>query len=300
MDPGGAPSSAPGEVRLRDAERSENFPVAMRVLPARYRTRLRAIYDVVRVIDDLGDEGDLTPAERTAALTAFGADLALAWDGGRPEFAVSRALAPVLAQCPLPRAAFERLVAANMQDQQVRAYGTWDELLGYCALSADPIGRLVLATFEVDAPEGAPVVRESDRVCTALQLLEHWQDVAEDRARGRVYLPADDLAAFGVTDADLTAPTTSPALRGLVLHETDRAVALLDEGAAVVGRLRGWARVAVAGYVAGGRAAADALRRCGGDVMAGSPRALRRDVARHAARGLLAHGPWGRIPGRRR
>ncbi|WP_232664000.1 squalene synthase HpnC [Pseudonocardia sp. TRM90224] len=288
---------ATGEVRLRGAERSENFPVAMRVLPARYRTRLRAIYDVVRVIDDIGDEGDLAPADRIAALEAFDADLALAWDGGRPESTVGRALVPVLAGCPLPHPAFERLVAANLQDQQVTAYPTWDELLGYCALSAEPIGRLVLATFEV--PDSPAVLRESDLVCAALQLLEHWQDVAEDRARGRVYLPADDLADFGVSDSDLTSPVTSPALRRLVLHETDRAVAMLDAGAAVVGRLRGWARVAVAGYVAGGRAAADALRRCGGDVMAGSPPALRRDVARHAAE-QLARELIRRSPGRRR
>ncbi len=266
---------------LRSAEEAENFPVAMRVLPARVRGTLRAVYDVVRTIDELGDDPRRTPTERVADLHAFAEDLSAVWSTGRPVSPVLRALDPAL-----PREPFECLVAANLHDQHVTRYGTWDELLGYCALSAEPIGRLVLAVFGAAAsPE---VERRSDLVCTALQLLEHWQDVAEDHAQGRTYLPAADMAAFGVTGADLDAPRASPALRRLVLHETDRAVALLGEGAAMLPDLHGWARVAVTGYVAGGRAAADALRRSGGDVLAGTPRARRIDVARH----MLA-GPSG-------
>ena len=259
---------------LRAAEAAENFPVALRVLPARVRGALRAVYDVVRTIDELGDDPGRTPAERIADLHAFAEDLSAVWSGGRPEARVLRALDP-----GLPREPFDRLVAANLQDQHVTRYGTWDELLGYCALSAGPIGRLVLAVFGVAAsPE---VERRSDLVCTALQLLEHWQDVAEDHARGRTYLPAADMVAFGVTEDDLDAPHASPALRRLVLHETDRAVALLDEGSALLPQLHGWARVAVGGYVAGGRAAADALRRSGGDVLAATPHTRRADVAPH-------------------
>lgn len=277
------------ERRLRQAERAENFPVALRVLPGRLRTRLLAVYDVVRVIDDIGDEGAGSPTDRLAELRAFAADLALVWEpgAGQPRSPVLRTLAPVARDGGLPREPFDRLVAANVADQHVTRYRTWDELLGYCALSAAPIGRLVLAVFAVDAPPGSTIEQESDRVCAALQLLEHWQDVAQDRARGRTYLPAEDLAAFGVTAADLDAPRSSAALRALVAHETARALALLDEGAGVVARLRGWARLAVAGYVAGGRAAADALRRAGFDVLACEPTASRRDVARHLAPELI-------------
>lgn len=282
-DAAGYTASAPGE-RLRSAEGSENFPVAMRVLPARLRGTLRAVYDVVRTIDDLGDDPALDSAERVMNLRSFAADMAAVWTSDEPR-------APVLCELArephLPREPFDRLVAANLQDQCVARYDTWDELLGYCALSAEPIGRLVLAVFGVDAPAGSAIEHDSDRVCTALQLLEHWQDVAEDHARGRTYLPAQDMAAFGVTEDDLDAPRASPALRRLVLHETDRAVALLDEGSAVLRSLRGWARVAVAGYVAGGRAAADALRHSGGDVLTGTPAARRRDVARHLLAPLL-------------
>lgn len=262
--------------RLQAAESAENFPVALRVLPARHRRRLQAVYGVVRTVDDLGDEGTATPAERVAALEAFRADL----HSPTPRAPVLRALARDAPD--LPRAPFDRLVAANVQDQEVASYPTWEALRGYCALSADPIGRIVLALFEVDA---APHLLEaSDAVCTALQLLEHCQDVAEDRARGRVYLPADDLAAHNVAVAELDAAVAGPRLRALVLYETDRAERLLDEGAPVVGALRGWARLTVAGYVAGGRAAVDALRRVDGDVLGRAAEAAhtrRRDVLRH-------------------
>jgi squalene synthase HpnC len=276
------------ETRLRAAERTENFPVAMRLLPARTRTHLRAVYDVVRAIDDIGDGDDSPdptgtgPEDRSARLHTFAADLARVWDDAPgPREPVLRRLVGTVRDCGLAREPFDRLIAANLADQRVARYRTWDELLGYCTLSADPIGRLVLAVFDVDAPPGSAAERESDRICTALQLLEHWQDVAEDRARGRVYLPAEDLSAFGVTEADLAAAHASGPLRSLLAHETVRACALLDEGAPLLRRLHGWARLAVAGYLAGGRAAADSLRLAGFDVLAGSPRTRRRDVARH-------------------
>ncbi|HEY4420190.1 MAG TPA: squalene/phytoene synthase family protein [Pseudonocardia sp.] len=291
------------ETRLRRAEQAENFPVALRILPARLRTRLRAVYDVVRTIDDLGDE---STGDRVSELHAFSDDLAAVWkrNGPGPRAPVLQRLVPVVRDGGLPREPFDRLIAANLQDQEVMRYRTWDDLLGYCRLSADPIGRLVLAVFEVDAPPGGAVERGSDQVCTALQLLEHWQDVAEDRDRGRVYLPLEDLERFGITyssdvvyssvdDArlnvgDLGAASTPPALRRLIAHETARAVALLDQGAAAMsGTLHGWARLAVTGYVAGGRAAADALRRAEWDVLAGSPAARRRDVVRHLVPDLI-------------
>jgi squalene synthase HpnC len=281
------------QARLRAAERAENFPVALRVLPARYRRHLVAVYDVVRVIDDLGDEHTgAADRDRTAQLRDFAADLATVWAGSQPRSPVLRRLVPTVRDRDLPQEHFDRLIAANLQDQRVGRYQTWDELLGYCELSAVPIGRLVLAVFGVPAPAGSAIERESDAVCTALQLLEHWQDVGEDRGRGRVYVPAADLAAFGVPESALDAPAfdataSSPALRALMAHETGRAVAMLDDGAALVGRLRGWARLAVAGYVAGGCAAADGLRRAGYEVLGGSPGTRRSDVARHVLTRLV-------------
>ncbi|GAA2873206.1 squalene synthase HpnC [Pseudonocardia halophobica] len=288
------PADPAGADRLRAAESAENFPVAMRVLPTRYRRRLRAVYDVVRMIDDLGDEGAGTPAERIAALEAFRADL----HAPAPTRPVLRRLAEVAPD--LPAEPFDRLLDANVLDQQQSTYDTWDALLGYCALSADPIGRLVLAIFEVPADGG--IEHASDAVCTALQLLEHLQDVREDRGRGRIYLPAADRAAFGVTEADLDRPVATAELRALVRHETQRAEQLLDAGTPIVGALHGWARLAVAGYVAGGRAAADALHRVDGEVLGRAAEAAhsrKRDVLRHLPAVLLQSRRPGRPRGTR-
>ena len=289
-----APTVVPPDgTRLRRAERAENFPVALRVLPRRLRDRLRAVYDVVRVIDDLGDEGPADPAARTEALQTLRTDLPSVWaTDGMPTVAVLRRLRPVARQTHLPREAFEHLVAANLADQRVTRYPDRDALMGYCALSANPIGRLVLAVFEVQATPD--LLRAADRVCSALQLLEHWQDIGEDRRRGRVYLPGDAMAAAGVAEDDLDHPVAGPALRRLVLDETERALALLRSGQDVVGRLHGWARIAVAGYVAGGLAACDALRRCDGEVLARTPHARRADVARHLVITLARRGRGGR------
>jgi squalene synthase HpnC len=271
---------ADGPSRLRDAERAENFPVALRVLPAHRRVVLRRIYDVVRTVDDVGDEGHLGPHERLAALDTLDDDLDRVFAGAVPRSRVVAALAPHVDL--LPAAPFHDLVAANRADQTVTRYATRDALIGYCRLSAVPIGRLVLAAFEVEPT--AVVLAESDRLCTALQLLEHLQDVAEDRARGRVYLPADAREAAGVTEEDLDGPTAGPALRRLVLRECAAARELLTSGTPLLGRLRGAARLAVTGYAAGGAAAADAVDRTGGDVLGRSARTRRRDVALHLAR----------------
>jgi phytoene/squalene synthetase len=128
----------------------------------------------------------------------------------------------------------------------------------------------------------------SDRVCAALQLIEHCQDVSEDHRAGRVYLPADELESFGVTESELGEPVASARLRELMGFQVDRAEALLDSGAPLVGLLTGWARLAVGGYVAGGRAAIDALRRIEHDVVAQQARVRRRDVTRHLAKMLAS------------
>jgi squalene synthase HpnC len=274
------------DVGLRAKERAENFPVALRVLPRAVRADLRAVYDVVRTVDDLGDElAEQRPGHRTAALEAFRADLARVWSTGSPSSAVLTRLVPTVRRHSIPPDPFDRLVRANLADQRVPRYATFEDLLGYCDLSAAPIGELVLHIGGAATPERIAL---SDRVCAALQVAEHLQDVAEDRARGRVYLPQQDLAAHGVAEADLDAPTASPALRALVAALADRVDGLLDSGLPLVAGLTGWSRLAVAGYVAGGRAALDGLRRVDGDVLGGSPGVRRRDLLQHVAGVLLA------------
>jgi squalene synthase HpnC len=267
-----------GPVTLGDKQRAENFPVAMRVLPRRIREHLGAVYGFARVVDDLGDEA---AGNRSALLDAFAADLAKIWAGGEPQSPVLVRLAATVRACGLPAEPFQRLVEANRQDQQVATYPTFSDLQGYCTLSAEPVGRIVLGVFGAGTPAR---VAWSDRVCTALQLVEHWQDVAEDRRAGRIYLPLEDLSRFGVAPSDLDRAPTPPAVRRLLAFETDRAEDLLRAGRPLVGQLRGWARLAVAGYAAGGLATVDALRRAEFDVLTATPRPRRRDVVRHIIR----------------
>lgn len=248
------------------AERAtgENFPVALRALPARYRQHLMAVYGFARTIDDTGDRA--APDQRQHLMDELQTDLGRLYADGatEPESSVIRALAPVVSQCAIPQQPFLDLIAANRQDQIVTRYRTFRDLKGYCVLSANPVGRIVLYIFGQFTPARAEL---SDRICTALQLAEHWQDVGEDYRAGRIYLPGNDLDTYGCSEADLGAPRASAALRSLMAFETQRARALLDSGAPLIGSLRGFARMAVAGYLAGGRAALAAIGQADHDVL---------------------------------
>jgi squalene synthase HpnC len=268
-------SDAPSvdEALLQTRENSENFPVALRLLPRKHREHLHAVYAYARTVDEIGDT---FTGNRTARLHELAADLGTIWSGGQPADPVLRRLARTVHDRAMSAEPFERLIEANLQDQVVSQYGTFDELRGYCALSADPIGRMVLEVFGQSTPA---TIASSDQVCTALQLLEHWQDVAEDRRAGRVYLPQEDLREYGVREQDLTQPTASPQMRSLMRFEIERAAELLGEGTVVVRQLHGWGRVSVAGFVGGGQATATALRKTEGDVLGRSAQPSRLTTA---------------------
>jgi squalene synthase HpnC len=261
---------------------TENFPVAMRILPARYRRHLMALYGFARLTDDIGDE--VSPPERLRLLDELEADVRRIYDGGTPELAAIRTLAVTVADCRVPAQPLLDLIQANRQDQLVTSYDTIGDLTGYCRLSANPIGRVVLYIFGAATPAREQL---SDSICTALQLAEHWQDVAEDLGKGRIYLPRADRDKFGVTEADLAAAVTGPRVRALMAYEVARASALLDEGAPLVGTLRGSARLAVAGYLAGGRAALAAITAADYDVLAVTPHPDKRVTAKLAIQALL-------------
>lgn len=247
---------------------SENFPVASRLLGGRTRSHLLAIYGFARLADELGDSA---PGDRLAALDWLAQELDRAFRG-RAEHPLLVRLTPTLRECSLPREPFERLIEANRMDQRVERYLTWEQLRGYCALSADPVGELVLGVLDSATPERIAL---SNSICTALQLAEHCQDVAEDFAHGRVYLPAEDLARFGCTTAELAGASAGEPLRHVLAFEVRRARDLLAEGAPLLDGLRGSGRLAVAAFVAGGRAALDAIERAGYDVLGGPLRASR-------------------------
>ncbi|WP_225446936.1 squalene synthase HpnC [Streptacidiphilus sp. PB12-B1b] len=224
---------------------------------------------------------------RLALLDAIESDLDRAFDTvlGAPGTQAPRhpllaALCPVIDLHGLTPEPFRALIQANRVDQTTSRYATFDDLMGYCELSANPVGRLVLQLAGLATPER---VRRSDAVCSALQVVEHLQDVAEDRARDRIYLPAEDMARFGVAEADLDAPHAGPALRALVEYEAGRARALLAEGAPLVGSVGGRLRLLLAGFVAGGGAALQAVADAGNDVLAGAPKPRKGRLLREAA-----------------
>jgi squalene synthase HpnC len=271
---GTAMSPAPGQARTAlitagaaAQAAAENFPVALRLLPARYRRHLMAVYRFARTVDDIGDEAP--PAGRLRLLDELEDDLGRLYRGQAPRLEVIGQLAATVAECGLPGRPLRDLIQANRQDQLVSRYQTFDDLAGYCRLSANPVGRIVLQVFGAWTPRRGVL---SDRVCTALQLAEHWQDVAEDLRAGRIYLPLDDLDRFGCTPRDLAEPAAGPPVRALMAFEVARASALLSAGSPLIATLRGAARLAVAGYVAGGRAALAAIEAARYDVLAATPR----------------------------
>ena len=287
----GAASTSAAAIAARAGGKAsaENFPVALRLLPRTYRGHLAAVYGFARSVDDMGDEA--APQERAALLDELEGDVGRLYrmvsrgaDGGPagpPRLSVVRALAPAVVACAIPAQPFYDLIAANRQDQVVSRYATFGDLEGYCRLSANPVGRIVLYVFGAATPEREAL---SDRVCTALQLAEHWQDVAEDLRAGRIYLPQEDMERFGCTEDDLAAPRAAPKVRALMAFEERRARCLLDTGAPIVGTLRGAARLAVAGYVAGGRAALAAIAASGHDVLRATPRPGKARVAAEMVR----------------
>jgi squalene synthase HpnC len=174
------------------------------------------VYGFARLVDELGDS---FAGDRPAALDWLEGDLDLAYRG-EAKHPLLRRLQPTLRECELPRDPFVRLIEANRMDQRISRYETWEQLRAYCKLSANPVGELVLGVFGQATPAR---VNLSDEICTALQLTEHCQDVAEDLTRGRVYLPAEDLARFGCTIADLSDSHTGVPLQDALAFECTRA-----------------------------------------------------------------------------
>jgi hypothetical protein len=216
-----AVGALPARDEVMAQAQDENFPVALWLLGPRTRHHLLAIYGFARLVDDVGDE---VGGDRLALLDQLEREL------DAPRHPVMRSLVTTVRECRLPREPFLRLIEANRRDQIVTTYESLEDLLDYCRLSAAPVGELVLHVFGAATPDRIAL---SDRMCAALQIIEHLQDVDEDLARGRVYV----------------GPFAGPA----------QARSLLEQGAPLVRQLRGRARLAVAGFLAGGRIALDRL-----------------------------------------
>jgi squalene synthase HpnC len=277
------PPPAVSPAGLTELRHAENFSVAAAWIPRRERRLLLAVYTYSRFVDEVGDGGRRDALE---ILDAIEHDVR-AGAGGPAYLPELRPVLQELEEGGLPREPLLDLIEANRRDQQVHRYETFQDLIAYCRLSADPVGRLVLAIMGASNAVTRPL---SDAICSALQVVEHLQDVREDAHRGRIYLPGADLEAEGVSEAELAdAPRASRGLRRVVALQAARARSMLVAGSPLVGMLRGWRRPAVAGYAAGGLAAISALAAADYDILGGSPRpgkgARAVETARLALRG---------------
>lgn len=274
------PAGLPTETEILGRAASENFTVASVLLPARTRRYLLAFYGFARLVDQIGDayQGD-----RLAALDWIEHQTGAALAGGDAIPLVSRAARSVTELGLDPQPLF-RLIEANRMDQTVTRYGSFADLVRYCELSANPVGHLVLGAFGYTDAERLAL---SDSICTGLQLVEHWQDVAEDAAAGRVYLPVEDLARFGVASSDLTSPGPARTeLRALMVFEVARARRFLDAGRPLISMVSGRPRVALAGFWAGGHAALDGIASSRFDVTAPPGARPRVRMIAYLAKGL--------------
>ncbi len=246
----------------------ENFPVGSILLPRRMRRAVHAIYHFARYADDLADEGDAQPAERLAALQALRDELGRIEAGQAPQTALMQRLAVVIAEYKLPLAPFYDLLSAFSQDVEKTRYQNFAELVDYCRRSANPVGRLMLHLYGEHDPRS---VAMSDGICTALQLINFWQDVAVDWDKGRVYIPQEDLARFRVTEAQIAARDAGGVWPMLMDKEVKRALAMLEAGSPLALKLKGRLGLELRMIVLGGECILKKIHDARGDVLTQRP-----------------------------
>ena len=205
----------------------ENFPVASLLLPPRFRRPIALIYRFAREADDVADEGDLPAAGRLAQLERFREQLRRIERGVAPDIPWFTALAAIIREHDLPIAAFTDLLSAFTQDVTQKRYANATEMLDYCRRSANPVGRLLLHLFRSTSEAH---LRWSDSICSALQLVNFWQDIAIDYAKGRVYLPQDEMRRHGVTEEHIAGQRCDNAWRSLIQSQIERARGMLNAG----------------------------------------------------------------------
>jgi squalene synthase HpnC len=241
----------------------ENFPVASFLLPARLRPAVRALYAFARGADDIADEGETSDAERLTGLDGYSAQLELIERGQTPDDPQFGRLAAIIASYRLPMRPFHQLLSAFRQDVTTKRYQTYADLLDYCNRSANPVGQLVLHLYGQASEQN---IRQANAICTALQLINFWQDVAIDWQKQRIYLPIEDLQCFGVTERHIEQQSLDPAWRALIAFEVQRTRDLMLTGAPLAQRLRGRIGLELRGVVQGGLRILEKIEAVQGDV----------------------------------
>lgn len=241
----------------------ENFPVGSILLPARLRQPIGVIYRFARSADDFADEGALEPTERLQRLEDYRAQLQRIRSNRPAQTPLFVALDGVVRSFALPLQPFFDLLDAFSQDVTKFRYANFVEVMDYCRRSADPVGRLMLHLY---GASGAENIRQSDLICSALQLINFWQDVAVDWRKNRIYLPLDEMERFGIAEGQIAAANARGRWPELMRFQADRARAMLESGAPLATRLRGRIGLELRMIVQGGLRILDKLDAVGGDV----------------------------------
>jgi len=246
----------------------ENFPVASILLPRRLRKPVAAIYHFARAADDIADEGDLPDEERLRQLDEFRAELARIDENEMPLTPLFNNLAAEIRQHALPLQPFYDLLDAFSQDVVKKRYANFGELLDYCRRSANPVGTLLLHLYE----EATPVnIAYSDAICTSLQLINFWQDVPKDYAIGRIYLPLDDMAQFGVSEEQIAQGIADDTWCALMQFQVDRAREMMLHGRPLGSILTGRIGLEMRMIIAGGLRIIDKLENAQYDMFRQRP-----------------------------
>ena len=269
----------------------ENFPVASWLLPQKLRYPVEVIYAFARSADDFADEGDRLPAERIALLDGYRRELNFITAHSPTASPLFSALAKVIHEHQLPVQLFHDLLDAFTQDVTKTRYANFAELMDYCRRSADPIGRLLLHLNDAaDGQAGEKNLLMSDAICSALQLINHWQDIAIDwqkNAAGRVYLPQDELQRFGLSDADIAHKNCNEAWQKMLRFQCQRARNMLESGKPLGKILPGRMGAELRVIIAGGATILDKIDAVNGDVFLYRPKMNKWDWLRVAPRALL-------------
>lgn len=242
----------------------ENFPVASLLVPARLREPIRVIYRFARSADDFADEGEDPPDVRLRKLAEYRRQLAA------PAEPLLREVAKIIREHELPVELFADLLDAFAQDVTRKRYASFAEVMEYCRRSANPVGRLLLHLFKRTSERD---LQDSDAICSALQLINFWQDIELDYAKDRrVYLPQDEMARFGVTERHLAEKICDRAWEHLLKFQTQRTRALMLSGAGLGQRLPGRIGLEIRATIQGGLRILEKMERAGYDVFRRRPR----------------------------
>jgi squalene synthase HpnC len=244
-------------------EHYENFPVASILMPAHLRPAIKVIYAFARSADDLADEGDALPQERLDALETYENALQKIKNKQKNTSALFNDLAKIIEQHQIPIIEFSHLISAFKQDVTTKRYADFITLEDYCNRSANPVGRIMLHLYQAASAEN---MKDSDKICTALQIINFWQDVAIDWKKERIYLPMEDMVKFGVTEQDINQAKLTPQWQALMQFEINRARKLMLDGSPLCRRLSGRVGFELRLVVQGGLRILEKVEQVNGDV----------------------------------